>query len=90
MSGEIKTIPEIASRVLRRTRDPKLGLKELVIEIKDAIQAIDPTVTRVMSVFDWDANGNERLRCIMIDRKDAPIVTRCNPAEGGGHSHGQG
>jgi len=69
-------IPELAARCMRKTAHTAESIKELTYEIKDSLMALDPDITGIGLVWDWDENGEDRLRSIIIDRKSAPMIVR--------------
>ncbi|WP_339642190.1 hypothetical protein [uncultured Pelagibacterium sp.] len=69
-------IPELATRCMRKTAHTGSSIKELTYEIRDSLMALDPDITGIWCTFDWDANGEDRLRGIVIDRKSQPVRAR--------------
>ncbi|WP_029042580.1 hypothetical protein [Cucumibacter marinus] len=59
----------MATRVLRQTRDPQAGLEALADEIRDAVLAIDPTVTRVGLLKAIGDDGEFRVTGILLERE---------------------
>lgn len=75
-SRRTSRIPETAGRCLRQTAHKSSSIKELTHEIRDSLMALDPDITGIWCQFDWDENGEDRLRGIAIDRKSAPVLVR--------------
>jgi hypothetical protein len=73
-------IPELAARCMRKTAHTAQSIKEFTYEVKDSLMALDPDITGIGLLWDWDDRGEDRLRSIIIDRKSAPMMVRRSQA----------